>query len=89
MIMALEVLWWGRPHDDTSLSPHDEAVLHYAAWRGCLPVVELLLSEGASVNAIDANTGETPLLLAAVSGPNARQGHHRAAGCRGRRQQTG
>lgn len=68
--MALELVRRGRRNVNLPISLPEETALHYAAWRGCLPVVELLLSKGASVNAIDI-TRSKPFMSAAMSGPNA------------------
>eukprot|EP00903_Cladosiphon_okamuranus_P011025 g10413.t1 len=46
--------------------PAKEVMLQLAAWRGCLPVVKLLLREGVSTSASDV-TAETPLMAAALS----------------------
>jgi ankyrin repeat protein len=39
--------------------------LHFAAWKGNLSLIELLLKEGAEVDAVTFLNGETPLHYAA------------------------
>lgn len=50
--------------DDRGITP-----LHYAAWHGRVPVVEILIQAGANVNVHD-NLGTTPLHNAAWKGQN-------------------
>ena len=68
--VALKLVRRGSWYSTPPISPEEEILFHRAAWRGCVRVVKLLLSRGASTGA-SAITDETPLMLAALSGPNA------------------
>lgn len=68
--MALELVRRSRRDVNIPVSSPDIPALHYAAWRGCLPVVELLLSKRASIDVPNVFF-ETPLHSAATCGPNA------------------
>lgn len=52
--------------------PWAGTALHHAAWRGNVPLVELLLEEGAPVNARDREFGSSPLAWAAHGSANFR-----------------
>jgi len=62
-------------------SSYGRTALHEAALHGRVEVVELLLENGADVNAKN-HRGETPLFYAEgglIAGPNLTQNHHKVS----------